>query len=72
MDSAVRIAFKDISQYYEGNDIIKKISYGRHEYDTFYVSERYLRSKETTRLNRELGLNAVNMGRHNMTRIKKR
>ena len=59
-----KIAFNDMVEYIKKNNIQVTKPNGTSQCDVLYVTEKYLRNKETTRLNRALELNKLNMGKH--------
>ena len=58
-------ALKDIYEYYRENGIE---SFDQHTKETWYIHKRHLVTKETTILNKELGLSGINMNKTNMNR----
>ena len=67
MENPSSIAARDIIDYFKENEIK---AYDAN-FDSWIVSCKYLFTRESTRLNRELGLYSINKGAHNMTREKR-
>jgi len=67
MQNPSSVAARDIVDYFRVNNI--KV-YDTN-FDSWVVSNKYLFTRESTRLNRELGLYSINKGAHNMTREKR-
>ena len=67
MQNPSSVAARDIVDYFKENEIK---AYDAN-FDSWVVSNKYLFTRESTRLNRELGLYSINKGAHNMTREKR-
>ncbi len=70
-NTAKYIALRDISSELKSSFYRKMTSYslgGFVNWENWNVTPNYLDTKKTRRLNTELGLRAVNRGKHNMSR----
>jgi hypothetical protein len=70
MNNAANVALRDISNYLQKHfpNLIENHGFG--DVDVWCVTPSILRNKNTTLLNRELGIYSINKGKHNMSRKK--